>query len=287
MHDTRQIETARAGRLYRDELGDPDSRRLPLRGRWTPDPSMTPDQLLRQIEEAEARPVSRIKSNRHTLVLRANLCGHDVLLKRYDLTSWLARLKYLHRPSRARRAWAAARALQGLGIPTPEPLGYLEIRERGFPVRNYIITQFMGDAVSVREWIKSRYMRMDEPVRQSFRSALIESVMNLYRNGVYHADTKVANLLVEHPEDDARRIFYWIDLECVRFDVRYTRRMIVRNLTQLNASARFKIPEEDRLEFLRGVSTMFPWLMDPAIERWIRAWSRKRLLKEKRVRCGH
>lgn len=280
------VSSQRARRLYRDELADPDHRRRPLRGCWAPDPSLTPDRLLRHIEEAEARPVQTIKVNRHARVLRADLLGRDVLLKRYDPASWLTRLKYLYRPSRARRAWAAARSLQALGIPTPEPLGYLDIRHNGFPVRNYIITQFMGDAVPVREWLKSWYMRVDEPVRASFRSALLDSLIHLYRNGVYHADTKVANLLVEHPEDEQRRTFYWIDLECVRFGVRYTRRMIVRNLAQLNASARFKIPEEDRLEFLRGAAAMFPWLTDPAIERWIRAWSRKRLLKEKRVRCG-
>ena len=214
-------------------------------------------------------------------MFRAHLLGRDALIKRYDLIDIGDRLKYLFRVSRARRAWAAAKTLTDLGIPTPEPLGFLEIRSGPFVARSYFITAFMSDARSARKWIKPWLSTKPPEFRERFRKEILNLLLDLYRNGIYHGDTKSANMLLRSPEEPDRRAFFWIDLECVKFGVQPTRRQIVRNLVQLNGSLGSKVSEEDRMAFLHDMSQFYPWLARPGVAEKIRAWTRRRLLKQK------
>lgn len=281
---------AEAARVYRGILAEAsreaDRSRGRLRGLWRGGPAAGAADLERAIAAAEAAPGKILKSGPRIRVLRATLFGRDALVKRYDLSRLSDRAKYLFRPSRARRAWAAGRALARLGIPTPEPLGFLEVYAGPVAVRSYAITAFMPDARSARKWIKPWFARQSPPFREAFRQELLETLLTLYRKGVYHADTKAANLLLRAPEDPARRAFFWIDLECVKFGVVPTRHQIVRNLVQLNGSLGSKVSEDDRMAFLRDMAAHYPWLMKPDVAPRIRAWTRRRLLKELRLWCG-
>jgi hypothetical protein len=106
--------------------------------------------------------------------------------------------------------------------------------------------------------------------------------LQLYRNRIYHGDTKSANILLRSPDKPDRRAFFWIDLECVKFGVLPTRRQIIRNLVQLNGSLGSKVLEEDRMAFLHDMSQFYPWLAQPGVAKKIRRWTRRRLLKQKR-----
>ena len=252
------------------------------RGTWKSDSSISIAELTNAIDQAEKAPgIEVIKSENKIRVLRAHLLGHDALIKRYDLIDIGDRLKYLFRVSRARRAWAAANTLTHLGIPTPEPLGFLEIRSGPFVARSYFITAFLSDARSARKWIRPWLSTKPPEFRERFRTEILNLLLDLYRNGIYHGDTKSANMLLRSPEEPDRRAFFWIDLECVKFGVRPTRRQIVRNLVQLNGSLGSKVSEEDRLAFLHDMSQFYPWLARPGIVKKIRAWTRRRLLNQK------
>ncbi|MFH0907891.1 MAG: lipopolysaccharide kinase InaA family protein [bacterium] len=275
----------RAASLYRASLEEehPDGHETPgvLRCEWHPDTSVDARALFAAIERIERAPETRtLKSNPIIRVMRANLLGHDALIKRYDLPRRIDRLKYRFRASRARRAWAAARTMLGLGIPTPEPLGFLEIYKGGVAARSYVFTEFMADAVSTYRWIKANYHRRPADWRVQFRRDLLACLLALYDRGIYHADTKTPNLLMTHPDDAARRTFYWIDLECVIAGVTPGRHEIVRNLVQLNGSFRHWVPEEDRIAFLRDIARRYPWLDRPRIVNKIRRWTLKRWRNE-------
>ncbi len=258
-----------------------------VRGTWAPDPAVTPDRLAQAVSDAEEPPASAVlKQSDRIRVVRASLFGRDVLIKRYDLVGPFDRLKYRFRPSRARRAWATARTFIRSRIPTPEPLGFLEVLDGSLPVRSYFLTEFLVDARSARKWIQPHFPRQPPAVKDAVRRELLDLLLSLYRHGAYHKDTKTANLLLRSPEDPARRAFFWIDLECVSFGVRPSRHQIVRNLVQLNGSLGTKVSEEDRLAFLRDMARHYPWVDQPRVVGKIRAWTHKRLLKELRLKCG-
>jgi len=275
----------RAASLYRasiqEEHPDGEGSHPALRCEWHPDAAVDARALLAAVERIEQEPeTTTLKNNPIIRVMRANLFGHDTLIKRYSLPRRIDRIKYRFRASRARRAWAAARTLLGLGIPTPEPLGFLEVYEGSLATRSYIFTEFMADAVSTYAWCKANYHHRPPEWREQFRADLLASFLSLYDRGIYHADTKTPNVLMTHPDDPARRTFYWIDLECVNAGVTPSRHEIVRNLVQLNGSFRHWVPDEDRLAFLRDIARRYPWLDRPRIINKIRRWTVKRWRNE-------
>ncbi len=259
-----------------------------LAGYWDAAPDDPPDRLLRAIQEAEQAPGTKIvKKNRGISVMRTSLLGFDVIIKRYDLHGFCTKLRYFFpHPSRARRSWATGHTFLKIGIPTPAPLGFLEIYRMGVPVRSYTITAFVADAGPAKKWLKRYFDKQSPEVREAVRRDLLDHLLELYRKGVYHKDTKTANLLLRAPADSSRRAFYWIDLECVRFGLRITRHRIIRNLVQLNGSLGSRVPDEDRMEFLRDLSVDYPWVLRPSVIRRIRTWTQRRVQKELRLWCG-
>ncbi len=219
-------------------------------------------------------------------VFRAQVLGQDALVKRYEVCGLLKKLKYVFRTSRGRRAFAASEGLTARGMPTPRPLGFLEVYDGLGPRRSYFITSFLTDACTVRSWIETRYGNLPEESRRAFRSALLRLLLNLYEHRVYHADTKTSNMLLQRPSDAGPWDVLWVDLECVRLGVRPGRRRIVRNLVQINGSLCPAVSDEDRLDFLKALSKTYPWAARPRVVRRIRRWTDWRLSRERRGIAG-
>ncbi|NCC51456.1 MAG: hypothetical protein EOM20_09605 [Spartobacteria bacterium] len=282
---------AAANMLYRDALRAGEqahtAQHRRIRGINRLAPSMALEELARQVVAAEADACTQmIKEEPFIHVMRCSLMGKDTLLKRYDLKSLPDKLKYLFRPSRARRFWAAARTMQQVGIPTPEPYGYLEIMQGTVPVQSYVFTAFVPETQTAREWIEPHFHQQPRALRDAVRKDLLAALLLLYRHGIYHRDTKTANLLLHAPCDDEQRLFLWIDLECVQPGVIPSRHQIIRNLVQLNGSLGLEVAGEDRMAFLDELAHAYPWVVTrPVIEK-IAAWTARRLRKERITGCG-
>jgi hypothetical protein len=254
-------------------------------GVWI-DPSVSPDDLLVEVQRALQDPGRVvIKEGPGHRILRARVFGHDVLLKCYERSGAAERAKYWFRRSRARRAWCAASVMRDLDLPTPEPLGYVEAGVRRAPAACYFMTAFLPSARSVRAWVKECYRDLNPPARAAFRRQLAAFLLDLPRAGIYHADTKALNLLIDPTVEGAPRL-WWIDMDGVQPGHRPTRYQVLRNLVQLNGSIRSWVPEDERLDFLRRIGAEYPWLRRPGVVPRLRRWTERRLRKEIRTRCG-
>ena len=266
-----------AGFLGDAALGPPDA----VVGRWRAGPGPRPEDLLAAVQQAEQDPAAhRIKSGPTITVTRARLWDEDVIIKRYDLPSGWSRWKYWKRPSRARRAWAAGQLLIQSGLPTPEPLGYVEVRRGHLPVTSYAVARFAAGAESGFRWARRSYRNLDAPGRDAVRREVLALLRALAAQGIYHADTKLTNLLVEERADGSGRHWQWTDLECVEAGVRLTRRRLLRNLVQLNGSLRHWVPVEERRAFLAALARSYPWLAAPSVAADIERRTRQRLARE-------
>ncbi len=279
------ITAGAAGPVYRRHLAaSAPSRRAgggAWNGLWAADPGLPAARLAERITALEANPATTIlKQDPGSCVLRGTLLGADALVKRFDLRRGRSRLSYLARPSKARRFWAAARTFQDLGLPTPAPLGFLEEYRAGVPARSYIVTAFLPDAVQARQWIGADYIRLPEVERAAARGRLRDLLLAMYRQGAYHRDTKMENLLAQPGADPARPALSWIDLECVRCGRPPGRNGILRNLVQINGSLAPQVSEADRCAFLQDLAAVYPWLRDPAVARQILRWTGRRLYQE-------
>lgn len=249
---------------------------------WTRDPALSLAGLRDQILQAEQDPNTRwIKRRLPTRLFLATLDGRAVIIKRHDLRTRWEHLRYWVRASRARRSCAASLTVRDLGLPTPEPLAYLEVSR----ACSYIVHAWLPQVVSVRAWVRRNHQHWSADEWRAVRRELLNFYVTPYQAGFYHDDTKALNILLDPAAPPGRRM-WWIDVEGVVAGGRLTRYRILRNLAQLNGSLRSWVPETERLAFLRGVAWYFPWLHEPRIAERLRAWTRRRLQREVERICG-
>ncbi len=257
----------RARRLYRELLRAPAA-----------DPAWTA-LAIRALRD----PAAILKTTAGQRVLRGPDPGGDgVLFKYYAERGFLARW----RPSRARRAWAAARAATTLGVPVVEVLGFVE-RDPGLaPFSSCLVMREIRGGTTLREWIRKNHRGLDAAQWERWRTCVLRHWLALARGGVYHDDTKTLNILLAAGGADTAPQLVWIDPESLHPGRRPGRREVIRNLVQLNGSLRSWAPEQVRLDFLREAAREYPALARPGVEARIRAWTRRRLLHERMTRCG-
>lgn len=190
------------------------------------------------------------------------------------------------RPSRARLAYAAGLTLRDLGIPTVEPVGFVENTPEIAPFDSCLVMREKPGAVHLREWIRRHRNHMTEDSWRAWRQQVCEAWLQLGRVGVYHDDTKALNLLTDASWSPKPRFLVWIDLESVHAGRRPGLRGVLRNLVQLNGSLRKWVPNTERFAFLEQASAEYPWLAQKWVPWVIRWWTRRRLRHEVRTRCG-
>lgn len=261
------------------------------RGYWKSDTRISPALLATAVAQVERDGITpMLKSTTKTKLQRAQLLGHNAIIKRFDLPTLRHRCQALFRYSRGRRAWAAGKAMADLGIPTPTALGYLEIRGRWLPIRSYVFTEFKENAFDLRAWLKKHHEELSPSLRTWAESQVEEMLLKLYAARIYHSDTKLSNLLAlpasptnPHPWSE----LMWIDLESIRFNRHPTRYRIIRNIVQLNGSIRDRwMARRDRMQFLIRMSRHFPWLTSSRTIRHITRWTQRRWRRERDKRCG-
>lgn len=142
---------------------------------------------------ALARGGAVLRESLYRITARIVLPGPGALLlkahrRRGGLGGWLARW----RPSRARREWEAARALEGARLPVPEPLAYGEREAADAPWEGFYAARFVEGAQGFRAALAGA-----DPAR---RAALLERsaalVGALHAAGFDHRDLHAGNVLV-------------------------------------------------------------------------------------------
>lgn len=272
----RRIASERAREVYRDVLAETEHlcrQAVGCRAIWLPDTSLPAGGFREGIEAALHAPSSEvIKHSEIALVVRARLFGEDVVIKRHRFARAGKRLKYLWRMSRARRAWAAGLTLRRLGLPAAEPVGLFETIRAGRVTDSYIITRWLpgcrtaGDAAEALG---------DEAGRRGAVAAWRGEWLRLLDRGIYHADTKLSNAMVQQGGPGPAPLF-WTDLECVSAGGWLTPYRLLRNVVQMNGSLSAGFPLDDRLDFLRGLPPQFGWLRKPWCLWVIAKWTQRR-----------
>ena len=283
----RKLAAKRAREIYSavlDETKNHCRQSVNCRGIWRPDGLLAADEIRHGIEEAfRAADAVTIKKSAIALVLRSHVLGEFAVIKRHRFARAGKRLKYLWRMSRARRAWIAGLVLRRLGLPAAEPLGFLEITSAGRVTESFIITRWLPGCRTAREISDAA-----TGPRAERRAAVLPwraEWLKLLDRGMYHADTKLSNALVQS-RDDGTAAFFWTDLECVEAGARLTFYRVLRNIVQMNGSLGPHFSTRDRLYLLRGLPSRFRWLRRRRFLRIIAAWTSRRLGREKRGTCG-
>lgn len=139
-------------------------------------------------------PDARLKTGHTCTVGFCTINGRKLVVKRYNIKSFLHRLSRFWRPSRAADSWVGAHRLGMYGIATPSPVALLEsrfgpMRGRAFFLAAYVeapdLAEHLDDgAVSVAE----KKQVMLEVARMMYKLMLLQ---------IAHGDLKASNILVD------------------------------------------------------------------------------------------
>ncbi len=173
------------------------------------------------------------------------LDGHgQVCVKGYRFIGPWYSLKNLFRRSRALKSWIAANGLLVRRIDTPLPLAVVE-KTLG-PLRRecYLITRLLPEARELNQYVLAA-----GPAgrKRDFIAALAAMLRRMHDQGIYHADMKSNNILVQ--ETGQGWSFSLIDLDRTYFKRGLSFSQRANNLAQINASVAACMTARDRLRF--------------------------------------
>jgi tRNA A-37 threonylcarbamoyl transferase component Bud32 len=165
------------------------------------------DQLLRRPDELLAGG-EILKDGNSATVVKINIDGRDLVVKRYNIKNFTHALRRCLRPSRAFVSWKMGQRLCWWRIATPKPVAMLEKRSLGLRSTAYFISEYVGGSLAY-DYLRRPDISSEELDKwlQQF-TILLTQLRNL---GLSHGDFKATNFLCGN---DSR--LYLLDLDAMR-----------------------------------------------------------------------
>ncbi len=192
-----------------------------------PNGGAPPDAAVSTILPPPAHAEAFMRNARNQVWQQASPWAPDrpVVVKRLGAPRGIRRVLQFFKPTRARRSWNGAVALLRRGLPTPEPVAFLEQRQHATLNESYYVCEAMDTPHSVRTVFNAygngngNEVTADIP-QDLFFQRLAAFLVELHRKGVYFRDLSAGNILVIHnssPEAKPRISFSLIDTARARF----------------------------------------------------------------------
>jgi len=174
-----------------------------------------------------------IYNGRRNKVVKLIRDTRDINIKAFRVPNIVNRLAYGNlRHSKARRSYEHALRLRNLGFNTPEPLGYVELRNGLLFGRSYYISQQLEGFRDMRS-----FEGHDQQSLAHLADSLASLMVRLHDAGVWMKDFSQGNLLYR-PADRGRYEFFMIDINRMEFDVT-DRSKLMQNFRTITDDGRF------------------------------------------------
>ncbi len=155
----------------------------------------------------------------------------QLVLKIYWPKQGWAGIRFLIRPSRARRACQLGRRLRALGMPTPPMLAWAIRRRCGLLRAEYLITREVVDSEQLTSWLERN--SPDGLARAKVMAAYGRLVAMFHQNGYSNRDLKHENVMCSISEPWVLQV---VDLDGVRRRPWILRRRAQRDLLRVGKS---------------------------------------------------
>jgi len=203
--------------------------------------------------------VVRAVADRSTARISLPACGGEMsfFLKRHQPPRLLERIKpFLHLSQPvlgARHEWEAMLRFHAAGIPTMTPVAFGELHSRSLVMTQDLETDqtlldWVNDIADARESRGAILPEKTQLLKRSVVSRVAQIARQMHGHGLHHQDFYLNHLLCSG--DLAGLDLRVIDLGRVRQHARLSHRWVVKDLAQLDFSAR-RLSCRDRLRFLR------------------------------------
>lgn len=181
--------------------------------------------------------------------------GEDnICVKQFCYPRLRDRLKETFRVSKGLKAWIGGNGLKARGIPTVQPLGFIERRIFLWPLESFFVMESLQGAQELDQYLLKGFNSFKE--KKFFISAFVNWLLRLHEKNLYHQDMKACNILVIKKGQAWE--FRLLDLEDIRLDIKVDEKGLLKNLLQLNTSTPQTITRTDRMRFFREYQRLRP-----------------------------
>ncbi len=175
-------------------------------------------------------------------------------------------------PKEWREFWRGHQLLQ-VGFPTPMPLACMWRRAGVWHLQGRLITEFITDALPLDRAVRKiearrRHVRSRADSLNALTRKLVEVVGRLGRQGLYHRDLKVSNILVSNWESDPQP--WLIDLDGIECEAQPRGPRLERSLQRLVSSLRAST-DLGSAQYLRALKELLKTWQQPEAQ-WKSAW---------------
>lgn len=168
--------------------------------------------LVNTFADGNVPPQAKIIYKGRNIVYSVNDNGDDINIKAFRTPAFPNDFVYTTlRQSKARRSYENALRLLEMGINTPRPLSYVEVKDGCRLTRSYYMSQQMDQLETVRDW--DRFPFKDQLLDEM--SAFMKELMD---KQIFHRDFSPGNILFERNPDGSFK-FYLVDLNRMEFGV--------------------------------------------------------------------
>lgn len=150
--------------------------------------------------------------------------------------------------SNAREEWDNIDLLNRAGFETMEPVAYGEKITDGIML-SFIISKKIEDAISLEEYVLSRYKDEGHCVKNLLIKDLASLAKRFHSMGFCHQDFYTGHIFLKNTTD-GRKLFL-IDVQRLLVKRHLRDRWRIKDIAQLNYSCRDVVSNKDRIRFLR------------------------------------
>ena len=153
--------------------------------------------------------------------------GQEIVVKSFQVLPKARRFIYTHlRESKARRSYANSVRLLELGVPVPEPIGFVEFFRDGVLYDSYYVSKKVDYDFNI--W---KVLNAYPDAYPDLISAAARFVALLHDRGIIHFDLSPGNFLVKN--DLSNPCFYLVDVNRMKFKSHVGAASGLKNLVRL------------------------------------------------------
>ena len=217
-----------------------------------------------------------VNSSSNTIVARRS--APSTYYKEFLKKSPFEGLKNIFRGNRSKRARLNREILIGKGFHSPTT--YCWGRKKGRPFFFTEGVNALGVGIFIHNNWKIPLFGEKRYSKRIIIEKLGQEIGRLHKAGIYHADLRLNNILIQHNKKKIK--FYLIDNESIYCFKRIPRRLIEKNLVQVNMVFPLYVTRQDRLRFFNSynkVYNRFSIAEQRVLIRRVQSRTIKRLLK--------
>ena len=157
-------------------------------------------------------------------------------------------IKNILRGSRCQRAIIKGKILRQRGFHSPAVYCWGKKGNRHFMISEGVDALGLGDYI--RKYWQRPLSGAEISAKRRFIKKFGKIIGELHKNGICHGDLRVNNILVQESTDDV--IFYFVDNERNTLFKKVPRRLIRKNLVQINMFQSPHVSRQDRQRFFQA-----------------------------------